>query len=463
MQHEEMNQGLNGLLARLVLLMACTVPLVAVRADAVGNAGPTTTVVHAGWVLARPGHEPLIEQSIVVRDGRVVELLTGFEAIEGAHVIDVRDAYVLPGLIDLHVHLTTSPEPGGDLDDVTQSSSDLALVAAGHARRLLAAGFTTVLDLGTGHRTHEEAVFALRDAIAAGKQDGPRILAVGSPLSIPGQSRVARFRDGVERVAGPDNVCSGADDCRRAVRAQVKRGADVINFYNTGSLLSDPSPAMTFTEEEMRAIVDAAHVLGLPVVADGGNTPGDARGINAALRAGVDSVDTVTYPDDETFRLLNAGTAWFVPHLYALEAAVGDTPGTLREGTMGWLPLPILEFLYRLKQEPPSAIAAHTAGVRFAFGSDPGVFPHGDNAREFAELVRAGLSPMQAIESATTSAAAMLRRDTELGTLERGKAADLIAVAGNPLQDIRELERVRFVMKGGLVFRNDFAVAGRPE
>lgn len=459
MQHVEMKKGICALLARLVLLTACAVPLVATHADAAEDAGPRVTVIHAGWVLARPGHEPLIDQSIVVRDGRVTELLGGFEAIEGAQVIDLRDAYVLPGLIDLHVHLTTSPEPGGELDDVALSSSDLALVAAAHARLLLGAGFTTVLDLGTGRRTHEEAVFALRDAIAAGTHPGPRILAVGSPLSIPGQSRVARFRDGVERVGGPDNVCSGADDCRRAVREQVRRGADVINFYNTGSLLSDPSPAMTFTEEEMRAIIETAHALGRPVVADGGNTRGDARGINAALRAGVDSVDTVTYPDEETFRLLNAGPAWFVPHLYALEAAVGDSPESLSDGTMGWLPLPILEFLFRLKQEPPSAIAAQAAGVRFAFGSDPGVFPHGDNAREFAELVGAGLSPMQAIETATTGAASMLWRSAELGTLKPGKAADLIAVDGNPLHDIRELERVGFVMKGGLVIRNDLTVA----
>ncbi len=409
------------------------------------------TVVHAGSVLAVPGQPPLYDRSIVVRDGRIAELRPGFVTPIGAKVIDLRDAFVLPGLIDLHVHLTTAQDPGGELDDVTLSGADLALRAAVNADRLLAAGFTTLLDLGTGRRAHEEAVFALRDAIAAGRVHGPQILAVGSPLSIPGQSRVARYSDSVEAWVGPDNVCSGADDCRRTVREQVLRGADAISFYNSGSLLSAPSPAMTFTEHEMRAIVETARALGRPVVADGGNTRGDASGINAALRAGVDSVDTVTYPDRETFRLLREGDAYFVPHLYALQAAVGDTPDTLEQGTMGWLPRPILEFLYALKQEIPSAVAAHEAGVRFAFGSDPGVFPHGDNAREFAELVKAGLTPMEAIESATIHAADMLGRGESIGTLEVGKLADMIAVASNPLEDIRALEKVTWVMKAGRV------------
>jgi len=412
---------------------------------------PQVTVIHAGTVLAVPGEAPLDTQTIVVRDGRIAEFRAGFVAPSGAEVIDLRDAFVLPGLIDLHVHLTTAPEPGGDLDDVTRNAADLALVAAVHAERLLAAGFTTVLDLGTGRSAHEEAVFALRAAIAAGQLPGPRLLAVGSPLSIPGQSRTTRYRDEVEVAVGPENVCTGADDCRRTVREQVNRGADVISFYNTGSLLSVPSQAMTFTEAEMRAIVETAHALGRPVVADGGNTRGDASGINAALRAGVDSVDTATYPDSETFRLLRETGAYFVPHLYALQASIGDTPDTLEQGTMGWLPRPILEFLYALKQEPPSAVSAYKAGVRFAFGSDPGVFPHGDNAREFAELVEAGLTPMQAIETATVNAADMLGRGNEIGTLEPGKAADMIAVDGNPLVDIRALEKVRWVMKSGRV------------
>jgi imidazolonepropionase-like amidohydrolase len=414
------------------------------------------TIVHAGTVLAVPGTKPLQNQSIFIRNGRITELRSGFAVEDDAQIIDLRNAFVLPGLIDLHVHLTSAPEPGGELDDVVKTSADLALAGAVHAERLLQAGFTTILDLGTGMREHEEAVFALRDAIAKGILPGPRILAVGSPISIPGQSRTARFRREVDAVAGADNVCSGVENCRSVVREQIKRGADVINFYNSGSLLSSPSVPITFTEDEMRAIVSTAHSLGRPVVADGGNTRGDASGINTALRVGVDSIDTVTYPDDETWRLLKANNAYFVPHLYAVDAAVGDTAQTLEQGSMGWLPRPILEFLWRLKQEPPSAIDGYKAGVKFAFGSDPGVFHHGLNGREFAHLTRIGMTAQEAIVTATVAAASMLRKENEIGTIEVGKWADLIATSGDPLKNIRELERVKFVTRLGVIYKNDF-------
>lgn len=428
---------------------------VAVASRVFADTAPASglVIIQAGTVLAVPGRSPLRDQSIMVRGDRIVAVRPGFVTEPGARIIDLRDEFALPGLIDLHVHLTTTPQPGGEMNDVTLSAADLALMAASNAARTLAAGFTTVLDLGTGRRNHEQAVFALRDAIAAGSLPGPRVLAVGSPLSIPGQSRTRSFRPEVDTVVGPENVCSGADDCRRTVRAQVQRGADVISFYNSGSLLSKPSVAMTFTQDEMNAIVVTAHALGRKVVADGGNTPGDASGINAALRAGVDSIDTVTYPDAETWRLLKNADAYFVPHLYALQAAVGDSTETIRQGTMGWLPLPVLEFLLKLKRQPPSAIEGRRSGARFAFGSDPGVFPHGDNAREFPELTKVGLAPMQAIAAATVSAAAMLGRDHEFGTIEAGKAADIIAVPGSPLDDIHQLEEVGFVMSRGRIYR----------
>jgi len=410
------------------------------------------TIVHAGQVLAVPGEAPLKEQSIYIRNGRIAEIRSGYLEAEGAKLIDLKSLFLLPGLIDLHVHLTSAPEPGGELDDVTDGPADLALIGAVHAERLLHAGFTSVLDMGTGRRSHEDAVFALRTAIDEGLIAGPRLFAVGSPLSIPGQSRAMRFNSAVDAVVGPQNVCVGVDDCRRVVREQVKRGADVINVYNTGSLLSIPSVPITFTEAELKAIADTAHALGRSVIADGGNTPGDASGINAALRAGFDAIDTATYPDAETWRLLKEYNAYFVPHLYAVQAAVGDSPDTLQSGSMGWLPQPILEFLYELKQEAPSAIAAKKAGVRFAFGSDPGVFPHGENAREFAELVRAGLSAEEAVITATSAAAKVLRRNADLGSIEVGKLADMIAVANDPLINVQELEQVRWVMKGGTVY-----------
>lgn len=442
-----------GKLFPLLLLMLVALNASAdqsIESDASSQKFPLT-IVHAGQVLAVPGEVPLKEQSIYIRNGRIVDIRSGYLEAEGATLIDLKQLFLLPGLIDLHVHLTSAPEPGGELDDVTDGPADLALLGAVHAERLLHAGFTSVLDMGTGRRAHEDAIFALRKAIEEGLIPGPRLFAVGSPLSIPGQSRAMRFNSAVDAVVGPVNVCVGADDCSRVVREQVKRGADVINVYNTGSLLSIPSVPITFTEVELKAIADAAHALGRSVIADGGNTPGDASGINAALRAGFDAVDTVTYANDETWQLLKSNGAYFVPHLYAVQAAVGDTPETLQTGSMGWLPQPILEFLFKLKQEPPSAIAAHKAGVQFAFGSDPGVFPHGENAREFAELVRVGLSAEEAIVAATTAAAAVLRRSDEIGSIEPGKFADMIAVANDPLFNVQELEQVRWVMKGGRV------------
>lgn len=417
-----------------------------------GNAPPSApaTVVHAGFLLVDPREPVLRDRTIVVRGGRIESIREGFVEVTGARTVDLRSAFVLPGLIDLHVHLTTTPAPGGDLRTVAATDADLALLAADNARRTLAAGFTTVLDLGTSRKAHEEAIYALRRAIESGLAPGPRILSVGSPLSAPGSSRTGRYRPEVEAIVGPEAVCTGADDCRETVREQVRRGADAISFYNTGSLLSIPSPAQTFTDTEMAAIVESASALGRRVIADGGNTRGDPRGIHAALRAGVSIVDTVTYASTDTWKLVRERGAFFVPHLYALQAAVGDTPDTLERGTMGWLPRPVLEYLYALKQEPPSAIAARRAGVQFAFGSDPGVFPHGHNAREFGEYVRVvGLSPAEAIATATVNAARALGRENEIGRIAPGLSADLVATRGNPLDDVAELTRVTFVMRAG--------------
>lgn len=427
----------------------CSAELAAAASDEAAR----PIVIHAGALLAVPGEAPRKRQSIVIDAGKIVEILDGYIERADAEYIDLRDAFTLPGLIDLHVHLTTTPEPGGELRVVADTAADLALEAAANAEKTLAAGFTTVLDLGTGRRAHEEAIYALRKAAAVGLVSAPRILAVGSPIAPPGSSRTGRYQPAVESVVGPAALCSGADECRRTVREQVRRGADLIAFYNTGSLLSNPSPAQVFTDEEMHAIVETAHALGRKVIADGGNTRGDARGINAALRAGVDSIDTVTYPDAETFRLIRERKAFFVPHLYALRAAVGDTPDTLEQGTMGWLPRSVLEDLYELKQQRPATVQAIAARVRIAFGSDPGVFLHGHNAREFAEYVRLALSPMEAIQTATLNAAAMLGLEREIGRIAPGYSADVIATRASPLVDVRELERVSFVMRGGKVYR----------
>jgi imidazolonepropionase-like amidohydrolase len=440
----------------LVPLLA-SIALLATPSRAAQSAPPPETlIVWAGTLIAVPGQAPLQNQSIIIRAGHIERVSAGrLTAADVAAVasrtrtLDLSNLTVLPGLIDLHVHLTTEPSPSGALDEVMRTSADLALQAAANAEKTLRAGFTTVLDMGTGRRAHELAIYAVRDAVAAGHLAGPRILAVGSPISPPGNSRTTRFQSEVDQAIAPQGVCSGADDCRRAVREQVQRGADVINVYNTGSLLAPTSPAQTFTDEELQAIVSTAHALNRRVVADGAGKRESAAGVNAAIKAGVDWVDTVIYPDRNTWPLLAKAGRPYAPHLYAVVAAVGDDEDHLSEGSMGWLPRPVLEALLALKREQPAAVLAHKAGIRMLFASDAGVFTHGANAGEFVEYVKAGLTPVQAIATATVNAAEALGLSADCGTIERGKGADLIAVEGDPLRDVERLSRVSAVIRAG--------------
>ena len=415
-------------------------------------------LILAGWVLSNPPEPPLERVTLLVENGVLTSIDAGYNDLDNYQqpftVVDLRDAFVLPGFIDLHVHLTSPAEPGGDLRVVTETAADLALTALELGQRNLAAGFTTVVDLGTGRLAHEEAIYALRDAVAAGRAVGPRIIAAGSPLSPTGASRTGKYRAEVEAAIPPPGICDGADDCRRVVREQVARGADIINVYNSGSLNDSYIAEQTFTDEEFEAIVESAHALGRRVIADGHT----AGGINAALRAGADIIDTAPWPDEESWALLHATGAAFVPHLFAFERVVGDTPEALNTGTMHWIPSPIMQRLYAIKSEPYSAVRAYREGITIAFGSDTGVIPHGTNAGEFTELVKIGMTPAQTIATATSNAARVLGLGHLVGSLAPGKAADIVAVASNPLDDISVLERVRFVMKSGRIFRADIGL-----
>ena len=418
------------------------------------------TVIHAGRLLPVPGRPAAGPHTIVVRGRLIHALHEGLRSpaslgLPDAHVVDLSGGFVMPGLLDTHVHLTTEPRPDGLHKTLYRGDAYLAILGAVHAERVLDAGFTTVMDMGTGRRAHERAVFAVRDAIAAGTLDGPEILAAGSPISATGSSRTGRLVDALEAVIGPEGVCSGPAACRDAVREQVARGADFINFYNTGSLLLGVSPAITFTAAEMEAIVGAAHALNRVAVADGGNTRGDASGIDTAIRAGADIVDTVTWPGPETFRLLRRAGGYFSPHVHALNAAVGDSEDSLTDGSMGWLPPPILESLFALKQETPSALAGYRAGARLVIGSDSGVFDHGLNANELVDYVALGVEPMDTLAAATVNVAAAFRLLDRVGTLEVGKEADIVAFAASPLDDMRTVTRPIMVMSDGRIHRLD--------
>ena len=390
------------------------------------------TIIHAGQLLAIPGQAVQAKQSIVIDGGKITSVVPGYLSAEevesngeAVRLLDLKDKFVLPGLMDLHVHITMEPRPGEHLRVATESDADLALSGAKHAKITLEAGFTTIVDLGRpGTPGHETAVFALRDAIHAGKVPGPRILATGSPVSATSQSRRPLYRTEVEEVVGAQAVCDGADACRRVVRAQVKKGADIISFYNSGSLLFENPVGQAMTDEEMHAIVETAHSLGRRVIADGHH----AAGIEAAIRAGVDSVDSIHFATADTLELIKKSGTYMQSHIYAMVAAVGDTRETVHEGIVWWHPTYVLERLFDIKMKPFVLQRAYRAGIRkIAFASDVGNFPHGDNARDFIEYVKRGLPPMFAIQTATVNAAEAIGRSDSLGSIEVGKIADVIA------------------------------------
>lgn len=404
--------------------------------------GAEDILVHAGRLLADPASgRVLADQTVVVRQGRIVEIKAGFSDGPG-RIVDLRRQFVLPGLIDSHVHLCHENGPDDRMNRVTQSPADWAMHGARFAGVTLRAGFTTVANLGD----ENEAIFALRDGIARGDIPGPRVLAAGNVLSPHGgDGDVHGYRPDVEQVLRRPNLCSGADDCRRAVRNQIQRGADLIKIVATGSVLADVAQGigLQFTPDELEAIVETAHGLGRRVTAHAHG----AEGVNAALRAGVDSIEHGTFLDDESIKLFKAHGAYLVPTLLA-----GATVTQWASDPKGFLsPAAKAKALDVGPKMLDMGRRARAAGVKIAFGTDASVAPHGANAREFTLLVQAGFTPLEAIRAATVAAADHLGISAQAGSLAPGKAADLIAVDGDPLVQVSELERVRFVMKGGVI------------
>ena len=377
------------------------------------------------------------QKTLVVSGGKIVEIRDGWHGT-GAQVVDLRDSFVLPGLIDSHVHLLFENGPNIELEGFKKTSADLAFDGYGYARKTLRAGFTTVVDLGSD----PDAMYALRDAIAAGKVDGPRIIAAGGVSAHGGHGDIHGYRPDVMKLFSSPGLCSGADDCRRAVRQAVQRGADVIKTASTGGVMSNTAAGVgkQMTDDELKAIVETAHSMGRQVACHAHG----ADGVNAALRAGVDSIEHGTYIDAESVRMMKAQGTYLVPTLLA-----GDTVRRQAE-TADWMPENVK---VKARQVGPNMVAAlrraREGGVKVAFGTDSAVSPHGQNAREFSLMLQSGYSPLDAIRSATVWGAAHNRLSDQVGSLAPGKAADLIAVKGDPLSDVTELERVSFVMKGG--------------
>jgi imidazolonepropionase-like amidohydrolase len=409
---------------------------------------PDTTFVEAGRLLADPSNGVVQrDKTLVIRGNQVVEVRDGFvgDPSQGK-VVDLRQAFVLPGLIDSHVHLTSQQNPNSRLEEVTLSDADQAMVGARYARRTLMAGFTTVADLGASN----QAIFALRNAVRNGDVPGPRIIAAGSSVSIHGgHGDINGYREDVMHLLSSESICSGPEDCMRAVRTQVRAGADIIKITATGGVLSNTAAGLNqqFSDEELSAIVGSAHRMGRQVTAHAHGVDG----INAFLRAGGDSIEHGTYLDDQSIRLFKSNGAWLIPTLLA-----GDFVARIASGPDNFFtPAQTAKALEAGPKMLDMARRAHEGGVKIAFGTDSGVSAHGDNAQEFALLVRAGLSPLEAIQAATVGAAEHLRIANEAGKIAVGMPADIVAVSGDPLTDVTELERMKFVMKSGVVYRAD--------
>ncbi|WP_291843003.1 amidohydrolase family protein [Maricaulis sp.] len=402
------------------------------------------TVIHAGWLLAVPGEDPAMEQSILIRGERIEAIEPGYVTPEGATIIDLTDDYVMPGFIDSHVHLQSELGPGRRFNTFTMSASDLAFDGAVNARTTLMAGFTTVQDVGGNF----EASLALRDAIADGDIPGPRLRIAGSAVTpTGGHADVNGFSLDVLHMFASETACNGEAQCREAVRTLIRGGADVIKITATGGVLSDTAAGVEqqFFDDELAAIVEAAHMMGRRVTAHAHGV----TGINSFLEAGGDSIEHGTYLDRESIRLMRRNGAYLVPTVLAgvTVAELAETADFMTDNQRA-----------KSREVGPvmldMARRAHEGGVTIAFGTDSGVSRHGLNAREFELLVEAGLTPMEAIVTATINASRHLQMDSEIGTIEAGRFADIIAVDGNPLENISELRDMDFVMKGGEVYRD---------
>lgn len=423
----------------LALLSAALLPLAA---------HAQKTYLHCGRLLDVRAGRLLTEQTIVVENGRVQAVQAGYTAGGAADkVIDLKSRTVLPGLIDCHVHLEGETSPNGFLKEFTQNPADVAYQAEIYGRTTLQAGFTTVRDLG-GSGVN----IALRNAINRGMVVGPRVFTAGKAISGTGghMDPTNGYRLDLMGVPGPaEGVANGPDEARQAVREQYKRGADLIKIASTGGVLSvaKDGSAPQMTEEEIRAAVETAHDLGLRVACHAHG----AEGMRRAIRAGVNSIEHGTLMDEETFKLMKKYGTWYVPTIIAGKS-VADSAGKYPNY---YPPLVTPKALAIGPRLQGTFGRAYKAGVKIAFGTDASVYRHGVNAKEFQYMVEAGMPPLEALRAATLNAAELLGQTDNLGALEPGKLADVVAVDGDPLQDIGALLRVRFVMKQGAVYRQE--------
>ncbi len=402
------------------------------------------TVIHAGHLVDVDAGTVLAEQSVIIAAGKIVAVSPGYvEGEAGDTVLDLKNSTVLPGLMDMHTHLTSQGSQDSYNEVFRLDPADYAYRSVNYARRTLLAGFTTVRNVGD----RDNLSINLRNAINAGVIPGPRIFSAGISLATTGghADRTNGRNQELRGDPGPkEGVVNGPADAAKAVRQRYKDGADLIKITATGGVLSLAKNGQNpqFTEAELRAIVETAKDYDFHVAAHAHG----AEGMKRAIRAGVRSIEHGTYMDDEVIELMKQHGTFYVPtilagHFVAEKAKIdGFYPEVVRPKAAAIGPL-IQETFSR----------AYKAGVKIAFGTDCGVSPHGGNAEEFVYMVAGGMPPMEAIQAATVTAAELLNIQDRLGAIAPGKIADLIAVDGDPLADISLLQHVSFVMKDGMV------------
>jgi imidazolonepropionase-like amidohydrolase len=427
---------LSSLLALIVAVASVAPGALAQQAPA-----PKRIAIRAAQMID-PVSGTTVKNAVVLIEGDRVKATGANLAVPaGTQVIDLGASTLLPGLIDMHTHVTSQPSENYYVDRFRRSPIDEAVSAHIYAKRTLDAGFTTIRNLGAA----EYIDVALRNAIDRGDMPGPRIVAATLPISATGGHGDLNGFSPYLRFEGFSDIADGVDAIRKAVRTRVKFGADVIKLLATAGVLSEEESvgAPQFSQEEMNTAVEEAAMWGRKVAAHAHG----AEGIKRAIKAGVASIEHASFIDDEGIRLAKERGTYLVMDIYNDDYIVAEY------ARLGY-PEKIIEkerLVGRTQRE--NFRKAVQAGVKLAFGTDAGVYPHGMNGKQFAKMVEWGMTPMQAIQSATVNAADLLGQSDRVGSLQPGRFADLVAVKGDPLKNIAELERIQFVMKGGVVYR----------